>query len=120
MGTNLKSLESFERAFSGHTAGCRRKCECGRTYYDNANSNVYDWEDAELEQLRASDAVPLDYAPGDITFEGRIYVDGCTCWHDRARRIIAFIDGHAHAIAEYLTLEKKRKQAEAVASPLVK
>jgi hypothetical protein len=38
--------------------------------------------------------------------EGRYYVDGCTCWHERAKKIIGFLIHHDEAIAEFLTLEK--------------
>ncbi len=82
--------------------------------------NSYDWDDGELEKLMADkNSFGLDYAPGDIAFEGIPYVDACTCWHARAEKIMGFIDGHAHKIAEYLTLEKKRKQAIAEHSPVV-
>lgn len=116
-------LENFERAFSGHSSGCRRTCECGIVYFDGVQS--YDWEDGELEKLmKASNSLEgkarfLDYAPSDIVFEGRTYVDACECWHERAAKIMNFIDGHAHAIAAYLTLEKKRKQQIADAAPVV-
>lgn len=113
-------LENFERAFSSGSAGCRRTCNCGKEYFDNHNGG-YDWEDGELEKLLASkNSIALDYAPGDIDFEGRYYVDACTCWHERAEHIMRFIDAHAHKIAEYLTLEKKRKQAQADYSPVVR
>jgi hypothetical protein len=32
---------------------------------------------------------------------------------------MGFIDGHAHQIADYLTLEKKRKQAIADHAPVI-
>jgi hypothetical protein len=104
--TQGPKLTNFERAFSGGTGGCRRTCNCGKTYYDAVNSG-YSWEEGEFEK---SDAIALDYAPGDIRFEGREYVDGCDCWHKRAKQIMGFIDAHRYQIAEYLSLEKKRKQ----------
>lgn len=112
-------LENFERAFSDCTGGCRRTCNCGTEYYDGYNSG-YSWEDGEMDGLRSNkNAVGLDYAPGDISFEGKNYVDACNCWHVRANKIMGFIDGHAQQIAEYLTLEKKRKQAIADNAPVV-
>lgn len=111
-------LENFERAFRNGTAGCVRTCECGVTYYDTVGR--YDWEPEEFEGLKTNKkAVPLDYTPGDIHFEGRRYVDGCNCWHERAKKIMGFIDGHAHQIAKYLTLEKQRKQSIADNAPEV-
>lgn len=104
-------LENFERAFTGNSGGCVRTCRCGVTYFDNHN-NHYDWDEGEFERLLANPAnVALDYAPGDIRFEGNEYVDACSCWHARASQIMGFIDGHSHAIADYLSLEKKRFQA---------
>ena len=111
-------LEIFERAFTGRLAGCRLRCHCGKTYFDSHNA-CYDWERGELEALHAGAGTACDYAPGTIEFEGRTYVNACTCWHNRAEKIAGFIDAHAHEIAEYLSLEKKRKQAEAADAPTV-
>lgn len=113
-----KKLENFEQAFSGRVASCRLRCHCGKTYFDNHNGG-YDWDRGELEALQAGEGVPVGYAPGSIEFEGRQYVNACTCWHERAGKIIGFVDGHAHEIASYLALEKKRKQAEAADAPTV-
>lgn len=118
MNHQQEKLENFEQAFRAGSAGCRRRCECGKEFYDNIQS--YDWEDGEIESLRSDkEAVPLDYCPGDIHFEGRMYVDACSCWHKRAEQIMGFLDSHAHQIAEYLKLEKQRKQAIADQSPVV-
>lgn len=116
--SNTLKLENFELAFRAGTSGCRRRCECGVEYYDTCNH--YDWEEGELERLEADKtSVPLDYSPGDIRFEGCEYVDACSCWHKRAERIMAFLDGHSHQIAEWLTLEKRRKQDIADDAPVV-
>lgn len=112
-------MENFERAFSDHTSGCRRQCNCGKTYFD-AHNGCYDWEEGELEALESGAGIPLEHSVGDISFEGRTYVDGCDCWHPRAKQIMAFIDQHAREIAEYLTLEKARKQWEADHAAVVK
>lgn len=55
-----------------------------------------------------------------IRFEGKEYVADCTCWHDRADRIMGFIDSHKHSIAKYLNEEKVRLTAFAEAHPTVK
>jgi len=116
---NSEKLNEFERAFSSGMAGCVRTCECGRVFYDNANS--YDWEPGELERLQASKkATPVDYSVGTLVLEGGEFVQACNCWHERASKIIDWLDNHAHGIAEYLTLEKKRKQADADHSPVVR
>ena len=92
---------------------------CGREFFDDHNS--YDWEEGELEKLRLDPkATAVDYSVGTICFEGREYVMDCDCWHERARKIKAWLDGHDHRIAEYLTLEKQRLQAAADNAPTVK
>lgn len=111
-------LENFENAFDARHAGCVRECQCGVTFFDGVNS--YDWEPGELERLEADlKAIRLSYSVGMVAFEGKQFCSDCECWHKRAAMIIGFIDGHAHEIADYLTLEKKRKQADADNSPEV-
>lgn len=110
--------DNFEDAFSGGLAGCRMTCNCGREFFDD-DGDAWDWSDGELERLRTT-ATPLDYAPRLLVIEGKDYVDACSCWNERARQIMNFLDSNAHAIASYLSLEKKRKEAEANASPVVK
>jgi hypothetical protein len=117
-------MTNFERAFSNRTAGCYRVCECGINYFHDEDGS-YDWEEGELERLRASAAAPngktvaLDYCPGDIGFEGKEFVDACDCWHKRAEQIMSFLDRHGHKVAEYFSLEKKRKLEAAESSPVV-
>ena len=112
-------FENFEAAFRGGVNGCRRTCACGVEYYDTHNTG-YDWEEGEYEALEADPkAIGLPYAVGVVEFEGRVFVDGCTCWHERAKRIIAFIVGHDTAIVQFLKRERARKQAEADRSPVL-
>ena len=115
----MTTFENFERAFRANVAGCRQRCECGVEYWDAYNRG-YSWEEGELEALEADPkAKGLDHAVGFVEFEGRRYVDGCSCWHERAKRIIGFIEAHAGEIAEFLTLEKARKMREAETAPIV-
>lgn len=115
----MTTFENFERAFRAKVAGCRGRCECGIEYYDAYNRG-YSWEEGELDALEADpNAKALDYAVGYVEFEGRRYVDGCSCWHERAQRLIAFLQGHAGQIAEFLSLEKARKTREAEQAPVV-
>lgn len=118
MRHNDDKLTNFERAFSSGTAGCVRTCACGKTFYDAVNS--YDWEEGEKEKLEAEGAIAVDYSVGDLNFEGKEYADECDCWHERARQLMRFIDSHSYSIAEYLTLEKKRKLEDAEHSPVVR
>lgn len=112
-------LQEFEEAFRVPVGSCRDTCACGKEFYDDANDG-YSWEEGELEKLRSDPkAVGLRYSVGYVEFEGRQFVLDCPCWHERARKIIGFINGHARPIATFLTLEKKRKQAIADASPTV-
>lgn len=112
-------LENFARAFDTHCGGCRNTCACGREFYDGINSG-WSWEPGELEKLEEdSSATCLDCTVSTIFFSGREYCTECDCWHEEALAIIKFIESHAHAIAEWLTLEKKRKIAEAESSPVV-
>lgn len=112
-------LENFERAFTSSMAGCVRTCECGRIFYDGANS--YDWEEGELEKLEKNKkATCVEYSVGTIVLDGNEYCMDCDCWHKRAGAIIKFMDRYDHQIAEWLTLEKKRKQRIADNSPVVK
>lgn len=112
-------FENFVLAFDSGCGGCRRRCRCGREFYDAGNSS-YDWDEGEFEALEAdSKATPLGYSVGTISLDGSEYALDCDCWHKRAEMIMKFIDGHAHAIAQYLTLEKQRKQDSADAAPVV-
>ena len=56
---------------------------------------------------------------GIVEFEGSRFVDGCDCWHERAKLVILFLQAHAAEIATFLTLEKARKQREAERAPVV-
>lgn len=113
-----EKLENFIEAFSSHCGGCRRTCHCGKEFWDAENS--YDWESGEREALESDPSkVPLRYSVGTVELEGREYVMDCNCFHERAEKIMGFIDGHAKSIAAYLTLEKKRKQLIADEAPTV-
>jgi hypothetical protein len=110
--------KAFERAFSTRTSGARRECPCGRIFY-NPNGG-WDWDDGELESLgKNAQATGLDYAVGEIDFEGVGFCIDCECWHERALRMLNWIVAHDEAIAEFLSEEKKRKTREANRSPVV-
>ncbi len=113
-------LQNFEQAFTSRTAGCRRECACGRQFY--APDTGYDcWDEGELEALEVDpDAVARQWAIGTVILGGVEYVIDCKCWHAPAMKCIEWMDENAHQVAEYLSLEKKRKQDEANRSPLVR
>ena len=76
-------------------------CDCGEEFgCDEQNALIANWY-------------------GILEFEGRKYCEDCHCWHDRARKIAAWIDGHKHEIASYLNLEKKRLTQIAESHPTV-
>lgn len=114
----MTKLQNFQQAFSTNTGSCTATCQCGKVFYDYYGS--WDWDEGELEKLQKDPkAVPLDYAVGSFEVEGKIYVLDCDCWKQRVEKVMGFIDSHARKIAEYLRLEKKRKQEIADNSPVV-
>lgn len=114
-----EKIENFERAFTDGGASCRATCQCGRTFF-TAEESGWSWEEGEHEELRKDPkATMLDHAPGGVLLEGTNYVADCDCWHDRAKRIIGFLEAHGGAIAHWFKLEKARKQLEADNSPTI-
>jgi hypothetical protein len=112
------NIEAFENSFDLRVGTCRAKCNCGKIFYNP--SFGADWEDGELDKLyEDQNATMLDYSVGFVRFEGVEYVMSCNCWHERAKKIMSFIDDHSHQIADYLNHEKKRKLAEANNMPTV-
>jgi len=112
------TTELFERAFSGRTSGCRRTCECGKTFYHN-DSHDWGWEDGELERLRASDATPLGYAPSSVVIHGVEYCDACTCWHDKARKIMSWLMEYRREVSLFYDLESKRLREISESIPII-
>ena len=111
-------LRNFERAFNSGSGGCRRECACGRQFY--TTDTGYHWDEGELEALAADpDAVAREWSIGTVILGGVEYVTDCKCWHAPALKCIEWMDENAYQVAEYLSLEKKRKQDEADRSPLV-
>ncbi len=111
-------LENFREAFSPPMGTIRALCHCGKTYYDSQDEGCF--EPGELEDLRANpEAVELDCGTGFVNFEGKEYCWHCTCWHERAMKLIAWIDSHSYGVADYLTRERTRKFDDAESSPIV-
>ncbi len=111
-------LENFREAFSPPFGTVRALCECGKTYFDTQYKGCF--EPGEFEALMSNpNAVPLDCGIGYVNFEGKQYCWNCDCWHERAMKLIGWIDNHAYGIADYLSRERKRKFDEAEHSPIV-
>lgn len=117
VGTMADALDDFEDAFSDSSGGCRRRCECGREFYNSDGG--WTWEEGELDELSRSGATDLPYSVGLLAFEGRLVVPDCDCWQERAKRLIVFITNHDDAIATFLTLRKKRMVNAAARLPVV-
>lgn len=115
-------MENFIRAFSSGGNGCRFECKCGRLFYDTGNDD-WDWVPGELESLyemsKAGKATALDYSVGTIILEGVEYAADCECWRDRALKIMAWLDANIRAVAQWINLEKDRRQFEASQAPFV-
>lgn len=109
-------LENFERAFSDCTGSCLVTCSCGKVFYNYLDRGC--WDEGEIEALESNPgAHAVDYTIGHLSFHGKTFANACDCWHESAAKIIEFIDWHAPQIADWLKLEKKRKQSIADASP---
>lgn len=104
-------IEIFEETFSSRIAGCRRTCQCGRTFYNG--SGDWDWNEGEIAALEKSDATAVDYAIGGVILQGVEYANACTCWHPIAKRAIGFIVGHDRQIADFLNKRRERTIAAA-------
>ena len=107
----MTQLDSFIKAFGNASSGVRDMCNCGKVYYKN---DEFDEDDEEV-----LGAFSLDCGVETITFEGKTYVRDCSCWVERAKLIMGFIDTHNHEIASYLNAEKKRMTEEANSLPTV-
>lgn len=116
----MSNMANFKKAFALNRASSTEVCVCGRMFF-NDNEGTWGFTEFERDKLRNEpNAIALNYAVTCIRFEGREYVMDCNCWQERAKMIAGFLDSHAYSIAEYLSLEKERKQKEADVSPLVR
>jgi len=106
----MTKLENFEIAFASGGSGCSHECQCGKQFYNPDGG--WDWEEGEIERLEKSGAERLDYSVSTVIFEGKAFVLDCTCWNERAEKIISWMDEHKRAFVKYLQLERERKQQE--------
>ena len=84
------NLNSFKEAYGNKTSSMWVTCACGEEFGDDEqNPLIANWY-------------------GLIQFEGKTYVEDCTCWHARAQNIADWIDYNKREIAKYLQLEKVR------------
>jgi hypothetical protein len=116
--TEGELVDLFEDSFSTHCNGCVRACECGKIYFNPGGG--WEWEKGELERLEKNpNATALDYAPGGVEFEGHEFCNACTCWHERAKKIISFVCRHDIQLAHFLNERRTRALAKANTVPVV-
>jgi hypothetical protein len=106
-------ITNFEIAFDSGGGSCWERCECGKTFYGSESD--WDWEDGEYENFENDEnAVPSEYdGVARVYFEGTFYVTECSCWHERAKKVMRFLDTHAEQIGVYFNLERERRVLEA-------
>ncbi len=109
--------EDFLDAFSGGSAGMIVDCDfCGRVYF-STNDNG-DYEEGELEDLRAKAEkdpdgyIEVDYFTSRVEVDGKTYAYGCKC--NKVRRYEDWIWHNREAIVKFLKAktEKRFKAAE--------
>lgn len=102
----MSNESSFLEAFRVmNTAADRHTCACGHEYYYPEAVNAADR--AVLDA--AENATSLEHCIWFVRFGSKLYVENCTCWHEQARRVIAFMDEYALQIACYQGQERIRK-----------
>lgn len=103
---------NFYKAFSPSIGSYHAFCACGREFV-SAN-------EPEADNDASDKAFHVDHSLSYINFEGATYVWDCTCWHERANRIQAFIDGHFSEIATYMNSEIETLKQEAISMTGIK
>lgn len=113
----LMNIETFEDAFDIGVGSCRAECDCGKEFY--CPDFGADWDEGELDHLEKIGATSLDCSVSYVVFEGTQYVMQCECWHERAKKIMGFLDDHNYQIAKYINKEKQRLIDEANRMPTI-
>lgn len=98
-------LERFIEAFDSRTGSCHRACACGRDFINPEGG--WGFIEGEIEEAVKNGATELDHSVVCLEFEGSVYVQDCNCWHERAERIMKFLDSHHDKVANYLNGEIK-------------
>jgi len=114
----MQCSDLFCDVFDSHCAGNVRTCECGITHFDTYNTDDYDYEERELEELeqRAKNDpdhyVAHDHSIGTMEISGVEIVYGCSC--NLAKKYEGFILMYAEQLAEFLNRrgEILREQAK--------
>lgn len=91
------------------SAGCRRECPHGITFFDGWNEGQWDFEDGELERLNAlaisepEHYVSVPDGPESASCNNVEYVTDCEKCMEQLARFEQFIWSHRHQIADFMT-----------------
>ena len=108
----------LDRSFSYTASCCTSWCEaCGRTYFVTSPGHG-DYDEGELDELRANSLaepdkyveVPDFSSVSTMHFNGEQHVIGCSC--RSLDQLVSFIEGNAEQLAAYLSLYWKDKRKE--------
>jgi len=109
----IPQLESFRKAFIHKSSGCLQVCDCGRVFFEDSEDD-WDWEKGEFDRLiEDPEASRLDYPPSMISFGGSEYCESCTCWYEKAEKLISRLDRFDKELCSYFAFERIRKIKEA-------
>jgi hypothetical protein len=115
---NSDKLDNFIVAFRGGISSCRMTCACGKEFFDIEGD--WDWEDGELDELHADpNATPVNGSVSEIEINHNTYVTDCNCWHDKAEKMVNFMDSQAIRIRDYFAAEKRRLLRAAEECPVI-
>ena len=113
--SNKQCSDAFIEAFRSNCSGIVRTCACGRTHYNDVDTQFYDDEEeiSEFRKFHAKEPdkyIPHEEDVGTMNVFGAEIVIGCIC--DRAAKAERSILTHKYAIASYFELcaEAKRKE----------
>lgn len=107
--------EEFETAFADDTCGVVRTCKCGRTHFNDIDTQLYD-DKKELEDLREkAKTFPDKYIPRDgdiydINVFGNFFVFRCPC--GGLEKAEAAIWNSRYAVLDYFRRMKLKKEQE--------
>ena len=100
--------ELFEEAFSCHMSSQIGTCDCGRVFWDGHNTG-YDWHKGQQDELIADqNATRVDWGVEYVEIFGAMYCQDCSCWQDKAQRIIDWLRDNQEQVGRFFQLEKKR------------
>lgn len=91
-------LDLFADSFSARVGTTHGFCDCGKEFGADGGGG---------EGFRF------------IEFEGRTVIQDCSCWHERAARIMAWLRAHGTEVANFLNADRARRIYAAEAQPVI-